>query len=198
MRRRDLLVLTPVLLFPGCSSTSAPKPEKKAAEPVTGLHALYQMYSHARSWAPDIKILRYSSIDISQVPREPGKAAAWQVIFASETLGQKRAYTFSVYEASVTLREGMFPESPSSWSADKREFLIAAAKIDTDEAWQTALKHGEAYSRKNPDMPISYTLELGRTINDPVWRVIWGESASSSAFSILIDASTGAYLETLS
>ena len=196
MRRRDLLALAPIVLLPGCSAPE-PKAEKKPVEPVTGLHALYQMYSHARSWAPDIKVLRYSSIDITQVKRLPGKAAAWQVIFASETLAQKRAYTFSVYEASVTLREGMFPDAPGGWQNDNRAFLIAGAKVDTDEAWQTALKHGEDYAKKNPDMPISYTLELGRNINDPLWRVIWGDSATSSTFSILIDASTGQYIETL-
>jgi hypothetical protein len=198
MRRRDLLALTPALLLPGCSSSSKPAEPKKPAEPVTGLHAVYQMYSHARTWAPDIKVLRCSSIDISQqVPPQPGKAGAWQVIFASETRGQKRPYTFSVYEVSVTLREGIYPETPSSWSNDNRAFLMAAVKIDTDEAWKTALQHAEEYNRKNPNIPISYTLELGRNINDPIWRVIWGESAASSAYSVLVDASTGAYLETL-
>jgi hypothetical protein len=194
MRRRDLLA---ALFFTGCTSAPKPVTEKKLVEPVTGLHALYQMYSHARSWAPDIRILSYASIDISQVKPQPGKAPAWQVVFASETLGLKRAYTFSVYDASVTLRQGMFPDAPGGWTNDNRSFPIAAAKTDTDQAWETALKHGEEYNRKNPGMPISYTLEMGRNINDPVWRVIWGEDATSSAFSIVVDASTGAYLGTL-
>ena len=197
MKRRDLLVLAPALLLPGCSSAPEPKVEKKPVEPVTGLHALYQMYQKARTWAQDLKVLRYASIGITEVKPQPGKAAAWQVVFASETLGQKRAYTFSVYDASVTLRSGIFPDAPNAWSNDNRAFLLAAAKIDTDQAWETALQHGEEYAKKNPDMPISYTLELGRNINDPMWRVIWGESATSSAFSVLIDASTGLYLETL-
>jgi len=32
---------------------------------------------------------------------------------------------------------------------------------------------------------------------DPAWRIIWGESVGTSNFSVLIDASTGEYLETL-
>jgi hypothetical protein len=194
MRRRDLLA---ALFFTGCSSAPKPVAEKKPVEPVTGLHALYQLYSHARSWAQDIKILSYASIDISEVKPEPGKAPAWQVVFASESLGLKRAYTFSVYDASVTLRQGMFPDAPSTLTDANRAFLIAAVKTDTDQAWETALKHGEEYNRKNPNIPISYTLELGRNINDPVWRVIWGADATASAYSGLIDASTGAYLGTL-
>ncbi|MGD1073197.1 MAG: hypothetical protein ABSB15_24045 [Bryobacteraceae bacterium] len=191
MRRRDLLA---ALFFTGCSSTPKPVAVTKPAEPVTGLHALYQMYSHARSWAPDIAVLNYASIDISQVKPQHGKAPAWQVVFASEALGLKRAYTFSVYDASVTLRQGMFPDAPTAWTNDHRAFLIAAVRTDTDQAWEAALKHGEEYNRKNPNMPISYTLEMGRNVNDPVWRVIWGEDAAASAYSGLIDASTGEYL----
>jgi len=198
MTRRDMFAIAPVVLLTGCSSpTPEVKVEKKPAEPVTGLHALYAMYGKARLWAPDIKILRLSSIHIDKVKPEPGKAPAWQVVFASESLGQKRAYTYSVVDASTTLREGTFPESPGSWSNDNRAFLIAALRTDTDKAWETALKHAADYAKKNPDMQISYSLELGRQINEPMWRVIWGESATSSAISILVDANTGDYVETL-
>ncbi len=197
MNRLHMLAPLVVFLLSGCSSAPEPKVEKKAAEPVTGLHALYQMYSHARSWAPDIKVLRLDSIHVTQVKAQPGKAGAWQVQFASEALAQKRAYTFSVFDVSPTLREGMFPDAAGGWKNDNRAFPIAAVKIDTDEAWTTALKHAAEYNKKNPDSPISYTLEMGRTVASPVWRVIWGENVSSSMFSILIDASTGQYMETL-
>ena len=202
MRRRELLALTPAVFssavfVQSCGSSPEPKVEKKPAVPVTGLHALYAMYGKGRLWAPDIKLVRLSSIDIAQVKRESGKAPAWQAIFASESLGQKRAYTYSVFDASTTLREGTFPDSPAAWSNDKRAILMAAIRTDTDKAWETALKHGDQYAKKNPDMPISYLLEMGRQNSEPLWRVIWGESVTSSALSILIDASTGEYLETL-
>lgn len=197
-----MLAVTPALLIPcsmmqSCGSVPEVKPEKKPAEPVTGLHALYAMYGKARLWAPDIKVLRFSSINIDKVKSQPGKAPAWQVIFASESLGQKRAFTYSVIDASTTLREGTFPDSPAAWSNDNRAILMAAIRTDTDKAWEVALKHGDQYAKKNPDMPISYTLEMGRLISDPIWRVIWGENATTSALSILVDASTGEYLETL-
>lgn len=197
MKRRDLLALAPGLLLTSCSTAPEVKVEKKPPEPVTGLHALYQMYQRARTWAQDLKILRMTSINIDKVKPQPGKVAAWQVIFASESLGQKRAYTFSVFDASVTLREGIFPDSSSQWSNDNRAFLLAAVKVDTDAVWATALKHAEEYAKKNPDMPINYTLEMGRNTTEPLWRVIWGESASSSSYSVLVDASTGQYMETL-
>jgi hypothetical protein len=195
MTRRKLIALAPALLLPACSSTPPPPPKaEKPAEPLTGLHALYQMYTSARAWAQDLQILRYSSINIPEVQHEDGKAAAWQVVFVSQTLAKSRTYTFSVYEASATLHQGIFPEAPQDWSGNGKPFLIEAAKVDTDKAWETALKHGADYNSKNPKMPISYTLGMDRGA-DPVWRVIWGNSAGSSAFSVLVDASTGDFLQ---
>jgi hypothetical protein len=197
MTRRDVFAMAPALLLTGCSSTPEPKVEKKPVEPVTGLHALYAMYGKARLWAPDIRILRLSSINIDKVKSTPGKAAAWQVVFASEALSQKRAYTYSVVDESTTLREGIFPDSPGSWSNDNRAFLIAGVRADSDKAWETALKHGADYAKKYPDMPITYLLELGRQVTAPLWRVVWGESVTSSALSIVVDGNSGEYLETL-
>ncbi len=197
MTRRQLLALSPALLLPSCSTPPPAKTEaEKAPEPVTGLHALYQMYTSARAWAQDLQILKYSSINIVEVPRQPGKAAAWQVVFVSEALRQSRTYSFSVYEASATLHQGLFPDSPENWSGGGKPFQIQAAKIDTDTVWETALKHGAEYNAKNPKMPISYTLGIERGA-DPMWRVIWGETAGESSFSVLVDASTGDFVQIL-
>jgi len=194
MTRRKLLALTPVLLLTSCASSPPAKVEaEKPAVPLTGLHALYQMYTSARAWAQDLQILRYSSINIPEVQREPGKAAAWQVVFVSPALRMSRTYTMSVYESSATLHQGIFPDAPQAWSGNGKPFLIEAAKVDTDKAWETALKHGEDYNSKNPKTPISYTLGLDKG-NDPLWRIIWGQSAGESSFSVLVNASTGDFM----
>ncbi len=196
MTRRELLALTPAALLAGCAS----EPVKKVIappEPVTGLHALYQCYQRARQWSPDLKVVRLVSFDMKEVPAHDGKAPGWQAVFASESLGKKRAYTFSVFDASISMRKGVFPEPPVALASDDHSFLLAAVEKDTDIALGVAMKHGEAYAKKNPKMPISYTLEMGRKIMDPMWRVIWGESANTSSYSILVDASTGQYAETL-
>ncbi len=199
MNRRELFAIpSAALVLSACSADTPDKAAAKPAEPITGLRALYQAYGMARSWAPDVKILHVSSIDIDQVKSQPGKTGAWQVVFASEAKGQKRAYVSCVFDVSVTLRKGVFAESPNQWSDDHRAFIIAAAQIDSDKALEVAMKHGAEYTKKNPTMPISYYLEMGRTINMPVWRVIWGESISTSTFSILIEATTGTYISTLS
>jgi len=197
MTRRDLLALTPAILLSGCSSSPEQKTPPKPVEPVTGLHGLYQMYQYSRTWAQDLAVVRCSSIDITQVKPQPGKAAAWQAVFASPSLARQRAYTFSVYDASVSLRQGIFADAPTPLASDSHPFALAAARTDSDQAWEIALKHAEEYAGKNPNMPISYILEMGRNVNDPVWRVIWGESVTSSVYSVLVDASTGQFAETL-
>jgi hypothetical protein len=155
------------------------------------------MYQQARQWSPDLLVVSCRSIAIAQVKAQPGKAGAWQGIFASQSLQRKRAYTFSVADAGTSLRQGIFPDAPTAMTSDTRPFLLAGARTDTDAAWETALKHGKEFSAKYPNIPISFTLELSRQMNEPVWRVIWGESETSSSFSIVVDASTGAYVQTL-
>ncbi len=195
MTRRVLIALAPALLLPSCwSSPTPPALPAKPPEPLTGLHALYQLYTSARAWAQDLQILRYSSINIREVQREAGKAAAWQVVFVSQALSKSRTWTFSVYEASATLHQGIFPDAPQNWSGSGKPFLLEAAKIDSDKAWEIALEHGRDYNSKNPKIPISYTLGMDKGA-DPVWRVIWGESAGESGFSVLVDASTGDFVQ---
>jgi len=196
MTRRELLAITPGLLLLNCSSDTQ-KAGEKPPESVTGLHALYQMYTFARTWAQDLKVIRLSSMPISEVKAVPGKAAAWQAQFSSEALGKARTYTFSVYEESVTLRKGIFAETAGPLSTDVHAFVIGEAKTDSDKAWDISLIHGQKYSSEHPDMPVSYLLEGDRSTGLPVWRVIWGVSAASSSYSVLVDAYAGTYVRTL-
>lgn len=183
-----------------CSSTppATEKAETKApAEPVTGLHALYQMYTSARAWAPDLQVLSLRSIHIDQVKDEPGKSGAWQAQFASPAQAKARAYTFSAVEVSMTMHQGVSPDTPRDWTNNGMSFMVGAAKIDSDQAWKIALEHAKDLAAKNPDTPISYTLQMERGFANPEWRVIWGTSAATSSYSVLIDAFTGKFTTVL-
>ncbi len=63
--------------------------------------------------------------------------------------------------------------------------------------YKTALKKSAEYVKKNPGMPINFQLELTPRFTNPCWRVIWGESISRSNYSIIVDASTGEYKQTM-
>lgn len=196
-------ILLPAFLLTLLGCSSPPKPAEKAAappEPVTGLHALAQMFGAARAWQPDVQVFRITSIQIDAVKPKPGRSGAWQAVFFSPTAQQLRSYTFSVADVSVSLHQGVFPDPPAPFSPSAqagKPFPISAAKKDTDEIFDTALAHAKDYDAKHPGMPINYLLELNTRSPNAVWRVIWGTSASSSAFSVLVDASTGEFLRVL-
>jgi hypothetical protein len=56
------------------------------------------------------------------------------------------------------------------------------------------VKKVEKYANANPDMVITYQLQLNSRIPDAVWRIIWGENVATSADSVLVDASTGEFM----
>jgi hypothetical protein len=164
---------------------------------VTGLHALYQMYTSARAWAQDLQILHYTSVEVANVPRQPGKAAAWQVVFISPQLGKSRTWTFSISEASPTLHAGIFSGSSETWPGGGHPLMLETVKIDTDKAWDVALKHAEKYNSANPNMPVAFILAVEPGANTPAWRVLWGESVGTSNFSVLVNATTGEFIRVL-
>jgi hypothetical protein len=157
------------------------------------------MYTVARSWAPDIQVLQLRSIPMQEVEASPGKAAAWQGTFVSQSRNQARSYTYSVVEGEGNLHKGTFAGPEQSWSGPRptqTPFLMAAVKVDSPAAYDTALKRSAEYVKKNPDTPINFLLEGGEFPN-PAWRVIWGTSVGTSNYSVFVDASLGSYLRTM-
>jgi hypothetical protein len=198
---RARLLLPLVLLLSACSeapkTAEKTKAPEKPPEPLTGRQAFQMMYPQARVWASDAQPLELRSINLSQVKREKGKAGGWQAIFFSPSLGKSRAYTYSAVEAEGNLHEGVFAGIAEDYAPGRGSspFLLAALKIDSDRAYDVAAEKSQDYIQKNPNKVISYLLELNRRFPDPAWRVIWGDSVSSSDYSIFVDATTGLFLE---
>jgi len=200
--RLRVVATLPLLLFLGaCSEEPKPtvKKEVKPAEPVTALSAVYKMYQQARGWAPDCRVLRVGSLDVTDVKAQAGKAGAWEATFMSPDLRQSRRYTYSVVEVPASnLHEGVFAGSTDTWSpvGQTLPFVIQAFKTDSTAAYETAVKKGSAYASKHPDMPVTFLLEWAKRHRNPTWRVIWGSSAATSAFSVYVDATYGDYVST--
>ena len=195
-------------ILTACSDTPAPTTAKTApekVEPITGQSAVFKMYGMARSWTSDAQVLRMQSMRLTDVKEgAPGTAPAWQATFVSAAKLQSRGYTFSIVEGEGNLHKGAFAGPEESWRGPRgtdSSFLMAAIKIDTDAAYKTAMEtprsHAAEYDKQNPGKPISIILERTTNHPNPAWRIFWGESAGTSNFSVLIDASTGEYLETL-
>ena len=194
-------------ILTACSDTPSPtvKKEPEKLEPVTGQTAVYRMYQMARTWAPDSQVLKMQSMHLSEAKDgAPGTAPAWQAVFVSAAKSQSRSYTFSIVEGEANLHKGAFAGPEEGWRGPSdmdAPSLMAAIKTDTDAAYKTAMlsahSHAAEYDKKFPGKPITVQLERTSKHPNPAWRIIWGESAGTSNFSVLIDASTGEYLETL-
>ena len=172
-------------------------PPETPPEPLSGRQAFQKMYPAARGWALDAVPLQLKSINLSQVKPEKGKTGAWQAIFVSPSKRKSKNYTYSAIEAEGNLHQGVFAGLEEDFTVGRGPVLfdIAAIKVDSDQAYDTAAEKSADYIRKNPGKPISYILERTNRFPDLAWRVIWGESVGSSDYSVYVDASTGKFLE---
>jgi len=197
-----LTIVAAGVLLAGCSEQPAPpaaaKKEEAKPEPATGQSALFKMYQVARAWAPDAAVLKMDSVRVEGVADQPGKSAGWEAVFTSEQRASSHAFTWYAVDQEPTIHKGVFGGSEESYSGAHgatTPFLIADVKIDTDAALATAKGKEEAFEKKNPGQPVIYLLEKSSRFANPAWRVIWGESVSTSGFSVFVDASSGTFLE---
>src|SRR5438132_12097556 len=108
---RVFLPLAAILLLAACSDTptetKAKAPEKPSA-PITGRQAFQMTFAAARGWAADCQPLRIRSMNLADLPIEPGKASVWEITYVSQLFGQARVYTWSAIEAEGNPHRGVF------------------------------------------------------------------------------------------
>lgn len=187
-------------LLGACSDSKLPQKAAQPAKPpelLTGRQAFQRIYPQARGWATDVQPLRVRSLQLAQLKPGPGKAGAWEVTFVSPSKASSRTYTFSSIEAEGNLHEGVFAAPIESYSGrgPAVPFLLAALQTDSEKAYEIAAEKSQDYIKKHPDMPISYLLEQTNRFPELTWRVIWGASASTSDYSVFVDATSGKFIE---
>lgn len=197
-----LIILASSLLLVGCSeqpaAPAAAKKEEAKPEPITGQSALFKMYQVARSWAPDAAVLKLTSTHVEGVADQPGKSGGWSAVFVSAEHASSRTFTWYAVDQEPTIHKGVFPGAEEAYSAahgTTAPFPIGDAKIDSAAALDTAKVKEADYEKKNPGQPVIYLLEKTTRFPDPAWRVIWGDSVSTSGFSVFVDATSGAFLQ---
>jgi len=108
-----------------------------------------------------------------------------------------------IESTSAGIHKGVFAGNEEGWrgpSPAAKPFMIQALKIDSDAAYEIALKKGKKaaeYMKANPDKNVMFLLEQNNKFPNLTWRVIWGESVGTSNYSVFVDATTGEYLETM-
>jgi hypothetical protein len=191
-------------LLAGCSSQPGKpagepaKPAVKEPEYETGRTAFQKLYVAARGWARDAQPYRLDSQITQDWNGKDGKSAVWRAAFGSAAQRGIKPYTWSGSNAPDAPERGISPGTEDSYNpnnASTRVFDIAFLKIDSDKALETALKHGgDKLMQKDPNQPVLYALDWNGGENALVWHVMFGTSRNDSKLTVMVNASTGAFV----
>lgn len=194
-------VLLVAMLTACTSQPSKPaeeKPENKGPELITARSAFQKLYVAARGWNQDAKPYRISSIATSDGNGHDGKWAVWRGGFASATQRAAKTYTWSGSNADGAPAKGIsfgVEDSYSATNSSTQVWDMAFLKIDSDQAFDTAQKHGgDKVLEKAPDTPVTYVCDWNHNTNELIWHVIYGTSREGAKLTISVNASTGEFI----
>lgn len=198
-----VLVAALLALFTACTSESSKpaetaKPEPKGPELLSARSAFQKAYVAARGWAPDAQPYRIESITTTDGNGHDGKWAEWRASFASPSRHSSKAYVWSGSAAEGAPERGVNPGHEDSYSpanSSTQVFDVAFLKIDSDQAVDTAQKHGgDKILEKTPDTPVSYVCDWNHNTNQLIWHVIYGASREDAKLTVSVNASTGEFI----
>jgi hypothetical protein len=178
----------------GCeeSKTSNPSAEKKTNEFETGRFALQKMLPSARLWAPDAEPIQLESSPTSKDSGQGGKSANWRAVFGSPSRGKSEPFTWSgMADAPRKIDHGVEDTfNPNNRST--QTFDLNFLKIDTDQAYDVAQKHGgKEITEKDPKTQVTYLLQWNAQAGELEWHVMY---ADHTRLTVLVDATTARYL----
>jgi hypothetical protein len=198
-----VFVLMLLALLTACSSDSdkpaePAKPEVKGPELLTARSAFQKLYVAARGWSQDAKPYRLESTATSDGNGHDGKWAVWRCSFASATQRSAKAYTWSGSAADGAPPRGVNPGHEDSYSpsnSSTQVFDMAFLKIDSDQAFAMAQKHGgDKVLEKAPDTPVIYVCDWNHNTNELTWHVIYGAQREGAKLTVAVNASTGEFI----
>src|ERR1700678_652681 len=195
-------VLLVVALLAGCNSNppkpAESKPEPKPPELISGRSAFYKVFIAARNYAADVKPFRVQSTPSPESNGQDGKSAIWTASFASVTQHGVKPFTWSSSNAPDAPTPGISPGNEDVYNpsnASTQVFDPAFLKIDTDQAFTEAQKHGgDKILEKDPTTPVLYICDWNHNTNELIWHVIYGTSRETANLTVAIDASSGAFI----
>ncbi|HYL91907.1 MAG TPA: hypothetical protein VEW69_01995 [Alphaproteobacteria bacterium] len=200
MKNYAALFVLALALALGCNSGStAPQSDQpKASTPETGRFALQKMIPAARLWNADAQTVRLQSTTMPGNDGHGGKSGFWRATFASVSARKTMQFSWSGLAGPDAPPRGIGHSTEDSYNPGNRSnltFDLNFLRTDTDNAFQVAQEHGgKQLLEKDPSMTVTYLLDWEAEENQLRWHVIYGASGSLSKLSVVVDASTGAYL----
>ena len=189
-------------LLAGCESNTAKPPEAKAEvkapELLTGRAAFQKVFIAARNYAADVKPFRIESTPSTDATGHDGKSAIWRASFASAMRHGVKPFFWSGSNAPDAPSRGVSPGNEDSYNpsnASTQIFDVAFLKVDSDQAFAEAQKHGgDKVLEKDPNTPVIFICDWNHNTNELVWHVIYGDSREAAKLAVSINASTGAFI----
>lgn len=196
MKKLPVGVLLLTILMAACSSEPpkpAEKPQPKETEALTGRSAFQKLYVAAHGWGGAVQPYRLESQVTSDSSGKDGKSAIWRAGFASAAQRGVKPYVWSGSIAPDAPSRGINPGTEDNYNptnASTQVFDIAFLKVDSDKAYEVALKHGgDKIMEKDAASPVTYLLDWNRSDNQLVWHVSFGNKLK-----VALDASSGEFL----
>ena len=135
------------------SAPSKPAPPKPS-ESESGRVVFQRLYTTSRGWAGDTQPVSLQSQNYKHAGGNPdaplghdGKSAIWRGLFASASRRSMKTYMWSGLTGPDAPNPGITPGTEDAWSATNtstQPFQLVYLKFDSDQAFETARKHGGA------------------------------------------------------
>ena len=204
-RARRLLLAIPLAilaLLMACNSnapkTPEAKPEPKGPDLLTARAAFQKLFIAARNYAADVRPFRIESTPTTDGDGHDGKSAIWQTSFASPTHRGVKPFIWSGSAVPDAPSRGVSPGNEDVYNpgnASTQVFDVAFLKVDSDQAFAVAQKHGgEKILEKDPATPVIYVCDWNHNTNELVWHVIYGSSRDNAKLTVAVNASTGEFI----
>lgn len=189
-------------LLAACDSNTpkAPeaKPQPKGPEAITARAAFQKTYIAARSYAMDVKPFRIESTPTADGDGHDGKSAIWKASFASPAQRGVKPYFWSGSNVADAPSRGVSPGNEDLYNpgnASTQIFDAAFLKIDSDQAFAVAQKHGgDKILEKDASVPVMYICDWNHNTNELTWHVIYGSTRDAAKLTVAVNASTAEFI----
>jgi hypothetical protein len=183
------------ILLLGCDDSKPVEAPRKTNHYETGRFALQNMIPAARLWSPDAQPVTLSSSSTTDSPGQDGKSGSWRAIFGSVSRKKAEPFMWSGMADAKTRVDHGIEDSFNPNNRSTTPWDLNFLKVDTDKAFEVAQEHGgKQLSEKDPKIQVLYELDWDGHANQLRWHVIYGGSDSNSKLTVLVDASSGAFI----
>lgn len=183
------------LLLLGCDDSKPVESPKKTNHYETGRFALQYMIPVARLWSPDAQPVTLTSSPATDSTGQDGKSGNWRAVFGSPSRKKAEPFMWSGMADSKLKVDHGIEDSFNPNNRSESPWDLNFLKVDTDKALEVAQQHGgKQLTEKDPKLQILYELDWDGHANQLRWHVVYGGSDSSSKLTVLVDASSEAFI----